>query len=790
MEHDNNIFVSYSHNDREFVERVILDLRNEGFQVWVDQEKLTPGTPDWEESIRTAVDASFATLLVATPESKKSAVVRSELLLAEARKRPIYPVWAKGDIWIDSIPLAYAHSQYVDCRGDRYGSGMNVLISKLKKDREPFPGTQPERTRPQPLSMGIIVPETLIDRLRAGRVIPVVGAGVSETVIGRTSRRHLYPNWQELLRHAADRLRAEQKEPHANLVSNLIEIGKPEDYLDAARRAFDGLGPSWYDFLREQFGYPKESVDDGSLELARMIWRLGSRIVVTTTYDKVLHWACEGRDNLLVWDVEPPADQVSFLKGELDRPIVWHLYGHVGNLADVILTPDGYSRLYLHDVRSDVSFEAALNTLRYQLSSHSFLFLGFSFNETHLSAQLRQLEEISEGTTGPHFVLLRKAEAKLVNSMRQFKAELVIHDDHTLGLEMIRELISVAGLADSPAPKHASPTVLSTATPVVAVRIPPFHYGSVVPLDFFIDRELELERAQELIATRQSFLIVGRRRAGKTSFGQKLIHSVMASGVAARVRVLGSYLDLQQYSILDVDRFLAHTLLNMIGEVARQVFCCKYTTLSRKNPFDLHPELLQDVAFKDLLELYHEVEERTHTQGRTTPSELRPDEFERFIADLIEIVRNKNWSDMFIFYDEANRLPLDLSVEFLTWNVEALNRAGIVSIYAASPEMAEKFNPWSDREIRIGPFLNVEDMLRLLAKYYFGDISLKVDLPVAREAIVRIWEFSLGIPYIIQHISGRSFSCASKEGSKRVEERHVRAAYEELRNKKPEVFHH
>jgi len=45
---------------------------------------------------------------------------------------------------------------------------------------------------------------------------------------------------------------------------------------------------------------PRSQVADGSLELARAVWRLGSRLVVTTNYDKVLQWACpeECRDDL------------------------------------------------------------------------------------------------------------------------------------------------------------------------------------------------------------------------------------------------------------------------------------------------------------------------------------------------------------------------------------------------------------------------------------------------------------------------------------------------------------
>ncbi len=211
-------------------------------------------------------------------------------------------------------------------------------------------------------------------------------------------------------------------------------------------------------------------------------------------------------------------------------------------------------------------------------------------------------------------------------------------------------------------------------------------------------------------------------------------------------------------------------------------------TLSSRNPFDLHPELRGDSHFGDLLDLHKEAVERTHTRAGAVPSELRPDEFERYITDLIEITRHKGWADVFIFYDEANRLPLELSVDFLTWNVEALNRAGVVTIYSASPDMAEKFNPWAGREIRIGPFLSVEDMLRLLAKYYFGEISLRDDLPVAREAIVRIWELSRGIPYLIQHLSGQSFFAANRDDARRVEERHVLTAHEELSGKRPELF--
>ena len=110
-----------------------------------------------------------------------------------------------------------------------------------------------------------------------------------------------------------------------------------------------------------------------------------------------------------------------------------------------------------------------------------------------------------------------------------------------------------------------------------------------------------MEKRQNYITTCQSFLLVGRLRAGKTSFGHKLIHHVMTATAATGSRILGSRLDLQQFDKLDIDRFLAHTLLNTIGEVARQVFYCPYTTLLQNDPFELHPEFQGDNYFGEAL---------------------------------------------------------------------------------------------------------------------------------------------------------------------------------------------
>src|SRR5204862_4856386 len=57
------------------------------------------------------------------------------------------------------------------------------------------------------------------------------------------------------------------------------------------------------------------------------------------------------------------------------------------------------------------------------------------------------------------------------------------------------------------------------------------------------DRERELSEARDIIEASQSFLLVGDRRSGKTSFCKKLIHELMARPGNS---VLAGYLNLQR----------------------------------------------------------------------------------------------------------------------------------------------------------------------------------------------------------------------------------------------------
>jgi TIR domain len=318
-----------------------------------------------------------------------------------------------------------------------------------------------------------------------------------------------------------------------------------------------------------------------------------------------------------------------------------------------------------------------------------------------------------------------------------------------------------------------------TGPELSALQVPTFHWGGILPIEYFINRASELNDSLRFLLTRQSFLIIGERRAGKTSFGRKLIHTAMSVQSDEGKRMLGVYTDLAGYPFITPNSFLAHTLIRCTGHISREIFKCNYTHLSNE-PYNRHPHLEHDHAFGDLYKLHSHLVNRTHKRKDTIPTELRPEEFEEFIEDLVDIIRRKGWSDLFLFYDEANRLPAELSIEFLTWNVEALNRSGITSIYVASPDVAERLDHWSGRDIRIGPFSKKGDMLQLLARYCCHDTSLKDQLPVDARATDRIWELSTGLPYWIERISEESFKSAIEHNGKIVRTQHVNQAHAKL----------
>lgn len=362
-----------------------------------------------------------------------------------------------------------------------------------------------------------------------------------------------------------------------------------------------------------------------------------------------------------------------------------------------------------------------------------------------------------------------------------------------------RALVSLFG-RDLPSPETSGPEEAqpesSTAVPpeVVApqirgaLRMPRFHCGGIVPPECFIDRYQELEDAEGIVRSGQSFLLVGVRRSGKSSFLKKLRHRIL--GVPDNT-ILSSTLNLEACRDLTIETFLGHTILNMIGEISREVFHIKPTDLSRPDPAEVRQELKDDKEFDAFVNINRQVVARTHSQAGLTPSPFLPHEFVGFAKDLLEIVRSRGWSHYVVFYDEANHLPMRLSIDLLEGNLEALNSARLTSVYAATPEMADSFRTLHDlfgHQISIGPFESQRDQVRLLAQYYYGNTNETTGLPVSADSLQTVWELAGGMPFQIQFLLNFSFQYARQHRAELVAVDHVTKAFDLLSRDRPEYF--
>jgi hypothetical protein len=256
-------------------------------------------------------------------------------------------------------------------------------------------------------------------------------AGVSLAVKEAVApHENLFPSWTGLLLHGAARIQAGDP-ARADLIRALLGDREP-DYLQAATRLRAAMrGPVWPDFLKEQLDPLRDSADDHSLALARAVWNLGSRLILTTNYDRVLDWACPDHHDLRRLDNSAVAKFAQLAREPAPRPTVWHLHGHIDNIEQMVLTADSYHALYGSAV-DESRYQAALTTLQGHLAGRTLLFIGFSLDDPFVAAQLRGVFKRFHGHTGTAFALIREADARLVQAhvdKHEFPVEIVPFGD-------------------------------------------------------------------------------------------------------------------------------------------------------------------------------------------------------------------------------------------------------------------------------------------------------------------------------------------------------------------------
>lgn len=332
------------------------------------------------------------------------------------------------------------------------------------------------------------------------------------------------------------------------------------------------------------------------------------------------------------------------------------------------------------------------------------------------------------------------------------------------------------------------------ADPARLDRLPRFHYGDVVPEDKFVDRADELLEAEEVLLARQSFLLVGSPRAGKTSFCRELQRRLMRVHPG---RVLAAYLNLQFYPRLTVETFLENTVLNLSFEMGREFFGCEYSDFESTSPTpEMRRRLDSDPLLHRFVKLVERLQQRTYVRDPSSPPRpLSPPEFLHYMKGLLQIFHEKGGRHCVLLHDEANHLDDEFSESLLTANKESLLAANVSSVFAASPEMAGAFERLEKSfgvVIHLPPFSRKEHLVELLQRYWSDETLTGGESrgapPITADAVDLLWVRSRSRPYLIQLLAHHSFRAALDDAAQLVTRDHVERGYERAAAADPTYF--
>ena len=138
-------FVAYAPEDEDVVERLHQDILPFGVWLWsLEQEQLAASFTQNNDKIRNAMRHTSLVLLITSPVTAESSVVRDQMALAADYHCPVLIVWTSGRD--EELPLAEAWQAetVIDARNEHYERVRTELLARLKLQGTTGPSLQKE----------------------------------------------------------------------------------------------------------------------------------------------------------------------------------------------------------------------------------------------------------------------------------------------------------------------------------------------------------------------------------------------------------------------------------------------------------------------------------------------------------------------------------------------------------------------------------------------------------------------------------------------------------------------
>lgn len=267
------------------------------------------------------------------------------------------------------------------------------------------------------------IPDELVARVRDGRAVPLIGAGLSSAA-GIAS-------WPELVERLRSSVGARLGRPIADDELDLFATPVLYSHLQGSRQP-----------LLELLG---EAVDDRfePHPMHRLLAQMPVRSVLTTNWDRLIERAFEPiRPVQVVHDEMTVASWNEGLATQIVK-----LHGTIEDPRSIVFAEDDYQRFY-------TSESPLLNLAKTILATRSVFAIGFSMTDTYVKMLFSQVSRLAGDTKNPHYVIVPDAgPADLRTEYLQAAGFIVVdaptsegdsHGSHTFLRELHRRTYSWA----------------------------------------------------------------------------------------------------------------------------------------------------------------------------------------------------------------------------------------------------------------------------------------------------------------------------------------------------------
>lgn len=276
----------------------------------------------------------------------------------------------------------------------------------------------------------VSLPPKLIQAQRERKIIPFIGAGLS---LGRDVTGN-FPSWRSLPirlleacdEHGAWHDAADKRAMWSIFVEDIENRSpRPMPLKDLLRQL---------DVLKAKLGHDYGAALTAIFRPAdakpgaahRSVLALGSQVIMTTNYDRLLEMAEQDPGRLMFTGVKSPAALEEIRSG---RNVLFKIHGSAEDHNSVVLTLAEYSNAH--------SNPAYRKVLAHLMISHSFLFVGYGMSDPNdLDVLLASNADELGGATSMHYALLqssadRQADVERGSAFRErFRVTVLWYDSH------------------------------------------------------------------------------------------------------------------------------------------------------------------------------------------------------------------------------------------------------------------------------------------------------------------------------------------------------------------------